>query len=315
MINIINNIVDISKIESGAVNIKIQKTHLNQILNYLYDFFKMKCSKKGIEINYSGDLDDNECIIDTDKDKLIDSLTNLIDNALKYTNSGTINFGYHCVGDTIEFYVSDTGIGIAKEKQSVIFERFVQADSSLTREYEGAGLGLSIAKSYIEMLDGRIWVESKLNAGSTFFFTLPFKKSGNYEPEINSPQRLSNSLQPINILIAEDDLLCIQYFKEIFSEEKVNLFFANNGKRAVEIVHEIPEINLVLMDIKMPIMDGNEATRQIKKIKPKLPIISQTAHAMSGDREKLEMVGCDDYIVKPIQEDLLFEIINKYITN
>jgi len=134
MLNIINNIVDISIIESGAININIQKTHLNQIMNYLNSFFKIKCTNKGIQLNYSGDLTDDECVFDADKDKLIDALINIIDNALKFTNSGTINFGYHCVGDTIEFYVSDTGIGIAKEKQSIIFERFVQADSTLTRE-------------------------------------------------------------------------------------------------------------------------------------------------------------------------------------
>jgi len=319
MLNIMNDIVDLSKIESGLAEIHIQATHVNNILKYLYEFFNPKALKKKINLSYSCGINDLNCTIDTDENKLTETLTNLIENALKFTNSGSIEFGYNLNANIVpielEFYVYDTGIGIPSNKLSLIFDRFMQADISLTRNYDGAGLGLSIAKSYVEMLNGKIWVESEVGKGSKFYFSIPLKHSGNFQTEINKIIHLNKIIKPFNILIVEDDKYSTQYLKEMFEEEKVNLFFANNGQKAIDIIKEIPEIDLVLMDIKMPVMDGYEATRLIKKIKPNLPIIAQTAHAMSDDAEKSKLIGMDGYITKPFNENQLFDLINKYLVD
>ena len=319
MLNIISDIINISKIETNQIVMDIQKTYLNYIFKNMYSFFKPEAEGKGLNLTYNLGLSDELSEIETDETKLIQVLSNLIKNALKFTKSGSIDFGYKIVESlhtkTLQFYVQDTGIGIEPKMQDIVFERFRQIDIGLSRNFEGSGLGLAIAKGFVERLGGKIWVNSELGKGSTFYFSFPYRS-----PEVAhaaEPQPGTGSgikLKPVNILIAEDDYICKEFLKEILEEEKANLFFASDGQEAVDLVKTKPEIQIVLMDLKMPIMNGFEATESIKKIKPDLPVIAQSAYAFSNDQEKARKAGCDDFISKPVNRELLFSMINKHLS-
>jgi signal transduction histidine kinase len=318
MLNIINDIVDISKIESGLIKIDIGKSNINDQIEYIYTFFKPELEAKGIGFQFSCTLQKNESIIYTDREKVLAVLINLVKNAVKYTDRGTIGFGYLKKEDFLEFYVNDTGIGIPKERQNAIFERFIQAEIIDKMARQGAGLGLSISKAYVEMLGGRIWVESEVGIGSTFYFTLPY--NAGHESIVNQKdlheKKLENNNIPevktLKILIAEDDetsemLLHIEV-KKISKE----ILKARTGIEAVEICRDNPDIDLILMDIQMPEMSGYEATRQIRQINKDVVIIAQTAYGLSGDRERVIEAGCNDYIAKPTKNDELWRLIQKY---
>jgi CheY-like chemotaxis protein len=232
---------------------------------------------------------------------------------LKFTKTGVIDFGYQKIGEMLEFYVKDFGIGIEPEKHEIIFERFRQVDLEASRNYEGAGLGLSISKAFVEKLGGKIWVESELNKGSVFKFNIPYLSTLKSNKVETAEAKINGQLQNINILVAEDDSYCMQLLEEMLESEHVKLFFANNGQEAFEIVKNEPEIQIVLMDLKMPVMDGFEATQLIKKLKPELPVIAQSAYAFADERDKAKSAGCDDFICKPIKRNLLLSMINKHL--
>jgi len=315
MLSIINDLIDISKLEAGQVETVISKVDINKHMKYLYTFFKPEAAKKGISLSYKNSLPDSEAIILTDQEKFFAICTNLLKNAIKYTHDGSIGFGYTLSTDRkpaeLDFYVKDTGIGISPDKLQMIFECFVQADQSLTRNYEGAGLGLSISKAFVEMLGGKIWLESEEGVGSQFYFTIPYsvenkkttgKKAG-YE------KALGHQFKKLKILIAEDeetaDLLLSIMLKDIGKE----FLHTKTGYGAVEMCRDNPGIDLVLMDIKMSQMDGYEATKQIRKFNKDVIIIAQTAYALAYDREKAISAGCNNYIAKPIKKDELIEMI------
>jgi len=318
MLNIINDIVNISKIETGQIDIELKETNINLLLKHLYTFFKPEAEVKALSLTFKTGLSDESCKIETDGTKLTQVLSNLIKNAIKFTKSGTIEFGCNVVEtlqpkSLIEFYVKDSGIGIAPDMQESIFERFIQVEMTASRNYEGAGLGLAISKAFVEKLGGKIWVKSELGKGATFFFNIPFNSTS-----INKVEKLSEAikegqLQFVNILIAEDDDICMIVLKEMLEIEKPNLYFANNGREALDIVKNKPEIQLVLMDLKMPVMDGFEATKLIKRIKPALPVIAQSAYAFSNDQDKARKAGCDDFISKPVKREMLLSMIKKHL--
>jgi signal transduction histidine kinase/CheY-like chemotaxis protein len=318
MLNIINDIVDISKIESGLMKLDIGKTNINEEIEYIYTFFKPEMEAKKIDFAFRSSLPVNESIINTDKEKVHAVLINLVKNAVKYTERGTIEFGYLKKGDFLEFYVKDTGIGIREDRQKAIFERFIQADITDKMARQGAGLGLSISKAYVLMLGGKIWVESEVAIGSTFYFTLPYnigyesvenqKNMSDYKVEIDP----AHEVPGLKILIAEDDetseMLLGIGVKKISRE----ILKARTGIEAVEIYRQNPDIDLILMDIQMPELNGYEATRQIRQINKDVVIIAQTAYGLSGDREKAIEAGCNDYMSKPIKNDELRSLILKY---
>jgi len=319
MLNIINDIVDISKIEAGQMNVQIQETNVNQLLRDLLIFFTPEAKTKGLKLSFSTSLNDSQSNIMTDHTKLTQILTNMIKNALKFTKSGSIEFGYtvekgqNAVESRhtlyLQFFVKDTGVGIPADQTVMIFERFRQGSVSLTRAYEGAGLGLSISKAFVEMLEGNIWVESKPEKGSVFYFSIPFKQP---TPEIGENFNLIRSEEDspsIHILIVEDDETSMLYVKALLENEDVTVLEAANGKEAIELVKNHPKIDLVLMDMKMPEMDGFETTRLIKQLRPTLPVIAQTAYAFVEDQEKAIQAGCDAYISKPIKKQALLEKI------
>jgi hypothetical protein len=259
-------------------------------------------------------MTDVEANIITDSDKFYGILSNLVNNAIKYTDSGTIEYGCIKKANEFEFYVKDTGIGIPKDRQEAIFERFIQADIADTMARQGAGLGLAISRAYVAMLGGKIWVESEEGKGSTFYFSLPSNNDPGAETidskHTNSAK--SNDVRKLKILIAEDDddsLLLMKETVRIWSKE---ILTVSNGVKAVEVFRSNPDIDLILMDIRMPDMGGYEATRQIREFNKKVLIIAQTAYAQAGDKEKAISVGCNDYIAKPIRLIELQALIEKY---
>ncbi len=314
MLNIIDDIVDISKIEAGLIKVSISETDINEQIEYVYTFFKPEAESKGIKFSYKNEINPEEAIIRTDSEKIYAILINLLKNAIKYTEEGSIVFGCQKKGRKIEFFVKDTGIGIAKERQQAIFERFVQSDIADTQARQGAGLGLSIAKAYLEMLGGKIWVESEAGKGSIFYFTIPniAKPANKKAVDDVFPPESEQQQNTLKILITEDDEVSDFLITEILRENNDNLLHAKTGVEAIEACRNNPDIDLVLMDIQMPEMDGYEATRQIRKFNKDVIIIAQTAYGLSGDKEKSVEAGCNDHISKPITKDKLLMLIQKH---
>ena len=315
MLNIINDIIDISKIESGLMEVSISETNVNDQTKYIHTFFKPEVEQKGLKLNLTNGLPYKNAFIKTDREKIYAILTNLVKNAIKFTRSGSIEFGYNLKASELEFFVRDTGAGIPKEQIDFIFERFRQGSESLSKEYEGSGLGLSISKAYIEMLGGKIWVESELGKGSTFYFNLPY--NGEMESPISVKDELVNNLisqmKTLKILIVEDDELSTMLLTKVVDNVAKELLFAVNGLEAIELCRTNPDIDLVLMDMKMGEMDGFEATRRIRDFNKNVIIIAQTAFTLTGDREKAMEAGCNDYISKPINRNQLLGLIDSLL--
>lgn len=315
MLNVLNDLIDISKIEAGQMGIKVTPFNLNMELVNIHSFFRVLASGKGLIFTLKDNKHLSGTIIRTDREKVNSILTNLIRNAIKFTDTGSIEFGFERNRTFIEFFVRDTGIGVAPEMKDIIFERFRQGSESLARNYEGAGLGLSISKAYVEMLGGKIRLESTPGKGSVFYFTIPYEMETGQKSIISSGTPLSeNQVLPekLKILIAEDDetsFLMISRFVRSFAGE---ILKAATGTEAVTICRNTGDLDLVLMDIKMPEMNGYEATKQIRQFNNEIIIIAQTAFALLGDKEKAIDAGCNDYISKPIRKAEIEALINKY---
>ncbi len=314
MLNIMNNIISISKIESGLIELNISEININEQIEYLYTFFKPAVEGKGMRFFYNNSLPFRKANIKTDREKLFAILTNLIENAIKYSEEGSIEFGYDKKGKYIELYVKDSGIGIINNRQEAIFERFIQADIADKNAYQGAGLGLSISKAYVEMLGGKLWVESETGIGSTFYFTIP------YTTELLKTDGITNSTagdvmevqaEKLKIIIVEDDETSDLLLNIMLSEIGKEILHAKSGLEAIELCRNNPDTDLILMDIKMPVMDGHEATRQIRQFNKDVIIIAQTAHGLSGDKENAIVAGCNAYISKPIRKVELLSLIQQ----
>ena len=316
MLNTINNIVDVSKIEAGEMNIDIKEANINQKMEFIYKFFNPEIESKGLQFSFRNGLPSTESNINTDNEKVYAVLTNLVKNAIKFTCEGSIEFGYEKKGNYLEFFVKDTGIGINRNQLDIIFERFRQGSESNDRSYEGSGLGLSIAKSYVEMLGGEIWVESEEMKGSTFHFTIPYNVVPEEKSTVNNAViENSNEDQIINlkILIVEDDEISYSLLTRILKDISKEVLHEITGFKAIEACRNNPDLDLILMDIRMPHMDGNEATLQIRQFNKDIIIIAQTAYAFSGDFEKAMEAGCNDYISKPIDKTILYALIKKHV--
>ncbi len=317
MLNLINDLIDISRIEAGETLLQVSETHINKQLQDLHAFFRLQTEKKGLMLVCRPGLPDTKDTIETDETKLIQVMTNLIQNALKFTHEGQIEFGYRKNQDMLEFYVSDTGIGIPAEQKDNVFDRFRQLDNSLTRNHEGSGLGLCISKAYIEMLGGSIWVESGSDKGSKFVFTLPYNPPGSKKSaskkNIRNMQGAPDPSPGLTILLAEDDEVSRLLLTRTLQGDNIIVISAGNGHEAVELVRQHPETDIVLMDIKMPFMNGYDATRMIKQIRPDLPVIAQTAFSSEDDRTKAEEAGCDGFITKPVKKNELFDLMRELL--
>ncbi len=313
LLSLINDIIDISRIEAGQIDLRISKTNVNLLMGKLYETFKFPTGAKNIALTLNAGLNDELSTISADGNKLNQVLTNLINNAVKFTHHGEIQFGYELKSGMLEFFVSDSGIGIDKEHQTKIFERFRQVEITATKQYEGTGLGLAISKALVERMGGKIWVSSKPGSGSVFYFTIPYKPeiiAGTAQkPKIKSKFDLKGK----TILIAEDEHSNYLLLREVLKNTGAVLIHVENGLDAVNQCLGNPGIDLVLMDIKMPIMDGYQATEEIKKIRPEILILAQTAYAMIEDEEKAFAAGCDDFITKPLTKEAVLMKINGLI--
>ena len=323
MLNIINEIVDISKIEAGVVKLNLTETNINEQTEYIYTFFKPEVESKGMKLYLRNTLAGKEAIIETDSEKLDAIFSNLVKNAIKYTINGSIEIGYdvvetQCIA-SLQFFVKDTGMGIPKDRQAAIFERFIQADIEDKKAMQGAGLGLTITKSYVEMLGGRIWVESEEGSGSTFYFTIPYKMHHDEisgvrieKSNLDIEKQIIAKVPGLKILIAEDDVTSGILINIIVGKLSREIIKVRSGQEAIAVCVQHPDIDLILMDIQMPEMGGYEATRQIRQFNKEVVIIAQTAFGLSGDKEKALAAGCTDYISKPINKLLLLELIQKH---
>jgi PAS domain S-box-containing protein len=320
LLKLIDDILDIAKIEAGQLKIMETPFNLDQIMYEQYLLFKTLLDKKEnkyVKLILTLPEPKINHKISTDQARLSQVLTNLLSNALKFTEHGSIEFGYHLEDpSTLKFFVKDTGIGLPPEKSKIIFDRFRQADESSARRYGGTGLGLTISSNLVRLMGGNIWVDSEAGRGSTFYVTLPYKPQ--HEDVNTSPYSLllpkpmlydwSNKF----ILIAEDEHVNYLYLQELLKSTRVNLIRAKDGKEAIALCHENSNINLILMDIKMPNVNGFTATREIKKIRQYLPIIAQSAYAMEEEIMKCKEAGCDEYISKPIDPQKLLLLIDNF---
>ena len=317
LLNLINDIIDISKIEAGQLKIKTQKVLLNPVMNEILLSQNQinDMNNKPFELRMQKAVEGDDFTIETDVFRLKQILNNLIGNAMKFTEEGYIEFGYKFnTPEELLFYVKDTGVGMPQDKLDVIFTRFGQIDRKDNKNQSGTGLGLTISKKLTELLGGKMWVESEEGIGSTFFFTLP------YDPELNvadeygaSAASGSGTLENKTILVAEDEDMNIIYMQEVLSETKAKVLWAKNGEEAVKIAKENPQIDLILMDIKMPIMDGYTATRKIREFNQNVIIIAQTAYALTGEKEKTIAAGCNYYITKPIEIKILMNTLSGFL--
>jgi len=321
LLHIIDDILEISSLETKQVRLIEERFCLNNLMTELFKVFNIKAKEKNISLYIKNGLSDNESIIISDKLKLNKILGNLLENAIKYTEKGFVELGYYPEKNRLVIYVKDTGIGILPENYKMIFDSFSQEEKELSRKTGGLGLGLSIAKENTELMGGKINLKSRKGEGTTFYIRIPFKfvvdkvaefsVKGNKEAEEKTIAKTNR----LTILIAEDEDVNVFYLKELltdFYEDTLNILIAKNGKEAIKIFRE-HVVNLVLMDIKMPVMGGFEASKIIKSFNPDVPIIAQTAYSTSADKELALQNGCDDFISKPINKDDFINMITKYL--
>lgn len=318
LLRLIEDIIDIAKIEAGKLVIEKSGCRVSGILDELNQYYRreLKARKKENILLINNSRISNDLTVFTDPFRLKQVLTNLLSNAVKYTEKGKIEFGCDLDKNSIlKFYVKDTGIGIKEENLDKIFERFLQLEITHSRKFGGTGLGLTISKNIIGMLDGEIWVESVYGKGSTFYFTLPVEVLETFI-DISEEEPDSTIVYDWNdktILIAEDDDMNFMFLEEMLISTKAKLIRARNGIEAVELVKKIPEISLILMDIQMPEMDGYESTRIIKSIRRDVVVIAQTAYALTSEKELSYKAGCSEYVTKPINMERLLSILSRYL--
>lgn len=310
LLNTITSYMDISMLVSGTMEISRRPSNLDKLIKEINTEFTEISTTKNIELKVSKPEFNEPVILNTDIEKLRKIISHLLDNAFKFTQKGTITFGYEIKDSDIEFSVSDTGTGIKTDALHYIFDAFMQADVSSTRGYEGSGLGLTIANGLVKLLGGNLRIDTERGVGSTFYFTLPFSKNPllTFPKVVEAPQQPETNTKPL-ILVAEDDDSNFKYIEIVLLYSAYRVIRAENGFEAVECIRNHPDVSLILMDIKMPVMDGFEAARQIRTFKPGLPIIALTAHVTAEDESQAIASGCNEYVTKPVSKAKLLEII------
>lgn len=310
MLQIINDLIDISKIEAGQMNINPEETNVSKLLKELLLFFIPETNKKSIFLKLTDNIPSDYTTTTTDKVKLTQVLSNLIKNALKFTNEGSIEFGCDFRNNTYCFFVKDTGVGIKKEYQNKIFERFSQVENNKVGKVEGVGLGLAISKAFVEILGGKITVDSEPFMGSVFSFTIPYKPAAETLPLLPQNDVHTKGIK-INskILIAEDEEAIYFLIKEILRKNNIETVHACNGQQAIDLIKTENDVKLILMDTKMPLLNGLDATKIIKAIKPNLPVIALSAFCSEADKHNAFKAGCSDYLNKPLNKTELLDKI------
>lgn len=308
----INNIVEFSKIRSRLVEVNLRKANVEDIMRYHEKFFQPLAKEKNLEIEIEKQVDGPAALIITDRNMLDGILTNLINNAIKFTRNGQIVFGNYIENNQLIFYVKDSGTGIPEELIESIFNPFVQGNQEISRAYEGSGLGLSIAKEYLDLLKGRLWLKTKVNEGSTFYFSIPYIKSTS--KKYSKPtEMLKLKFENRRILVAEDDNISYLLLSKILDKLGLETVRARDGEEAITIALNDKQISLILMDVKMPKKSGFEAAIEIRNSNTDIPIIAQTAFADNEYKENAFNIGFNGYIDKPIDEGRLIEILKKFL--
>ncbi len=316
LMRIIDDILEISILETKQVKVVNNPLNLNRLLLELFTIYDRQAKMNKTPLYIKTGLIDEKAVILVDEIKLRKVICNLIDNALRYTNEGYIELGYGLKNGKLEFYVKDTGIGIKREKQKIVFERFSQAEKRLSKEYGGLGLGLSIAKENTELMGGTISVESEKGEGSTFSFTIPYNPVKRPDDKEQDGNELANSgASKYTVLVVEDEEINYLYLETVIRklDKTIDILHAKNGVEAVEICKSNSDIDIVFMDIKMPKMNGLDATKIIKEFASELKIVAQTAYSTFEDRQNALQAGCDDFLEKPINIELLNQIINSVL--
>jgi len=325
LMHIINDLLEISRIESGNITVVKSKFLINQVINDIEAVYRQRLqhSNSGVSLFVEKVLPDNQSVIETDVHILKEVFFNLIDNALKYTPSGSIKFGYHAPeGGKVTFFVKDTGIGISSENHALIFEHFRQADIENQQNYSGTGLGLAICKGALQFIDGSIGVDSELGKGSTFYFTLPYAQPASVltgeASGIDSAIQQQVAVYPYywpdkRLLIVEDEPTNMEFLTIILKRTQIEITPVATGAMLRSHYHELDRFDVVMLDVRLPDANGWDLAQELKAIRPGLPVIAQTAYAMSTDRQKSEETGCDNYISKPIKKEKLLEMLAVYL--
>ena len=317
LLRIIEQILEISSLETKQQKPQIVKTDLNKLLLQIVSSHSIIAKDKGLSVNLNTEQDNN-CIIETDKYLLQKALNQLINNAIKFTNSGFIEIGYKILNEKIEFYIKDTGIGIDRKNHEIVFKRFTQEHENIAADYGGLGLGLNIALKNVELLGGTIRLQSEKDKGSVFFITIPYHQttSDTNIADINYlSEHIKSNKNSYNILIVEDEEMNYIFLETLLLiiNPAFVIYKAVNGKEAVNFCKTGKKIDLILMDLKMPVLDGFEATKQIKELCENIPIIAQSAYTNNEDKLKAYESKCDDYLTKPINKTALEVTLSKYI--
>ena len=318
LMHLIDDIIDISKIEAGQIKVNMTECYLKSLLDeqmIMYRQHLERIDKTHIELKLHWGFDNEEVVIQSDPFRVKQIVTNLMNNALKFTEEGSVELGVTQDAEMVKIFVKDTGIGIDPEKQSIIFDRFMQGHKSKSRLYGGTGLGLAISKNLTDLLGGEIGVESAPGEGSMFWFTLP-KDHIEVMKKIEIPvdKNLDYNWKGKKILVAEDEPSNFQLISEVLKPTEVQIIWAKDGNETMELFGKHgDQLNLILMDIQMPEKNGYECTRMIKDVFPDIPVIAQTAYAMAGEKEMSIEAGCDDYIRKPIQVSQLIQTLGAYL--
>lgn len=318
LINIIDDLIEVSRIETGQFELRNEVFNLNDLLDELHTFFNdnEKYATCPVLLSLTCQLEEGMAMIYSDRTRLKQVLNNLISNAYKFTDEGKIEFGYEIIGnENLRFFVKDTGTGIPKSSRDIIFERFRQAENAVKRSSGGNGLGLTISRGIIEALRGRIWFESEPERGTDFYFEIPYELAiDNPAEEILRPsENLGYNFKGKTILIAEDEPSNYELLKYILYNTGARLLHAQTGREVLRMINVNNHVDLILLDIKMPEMNGLEALKSLRKQKHMLPVIAQTAYVMSDDEKKCMDAGCDDYITKPIKADELLDKIRIHL--
>ncbi|HET6992051.1 MAG TPA: response regulator, partial [Bacteroidia bacterium] len=322
LLSIINDILDFSKLEFGKVSLETVAFNLREIIEGVILIMRFSTTRKGISLDYSLHEGIPEVVVG-DPFRLKQILLNLVSNSVKFTEKGSVKIDVGLISEdedncTIRFVVADTGIGIPEDLLTVIFESFTQASNETSRKYGGTGLGLTIVKQLVELQGGSIYVESKLNEGSDFIVTLPFRKGDEKHIPVKTDEKVEflKTLGPVRVLLVEDNEMNQMLAHKVLSKWGFTIDTATNGEEGIEKL-SAGEYDIILMDIQMPGMDGYEATTYIRKNmsppKSEIPIIAMTAHAIAGEAEKCIELGMDDYISKPFSQKALYEKIGRLL--
>lgn len=309
LLGIINDVIEISMLDTDQVVINKSNLNLNEFMQDIFQMFRLAARNKNLNLCLRSS-NNRRPEIYSDRDKLKQVFSNIVSNAIKFTKQGSIDLGYTLNNKEVIFFVKDTGIGIRKELHNAVFERFRQVEISDTRNYSGTGLGLSISRGLVNLLGGEIWIESEPDKGTTVFFNIPEIITDSAADVIENPLTESEKNK---ILIAEDDEINYLYLEEVLQELMLKSVHASNGSEAIEIFKANPSIRLILMDIKMPVMDGYKAAAEIRKLNSHIPIIAQTAFPFNGHIVDLKRYGFNDLISKPIEKSKLDYLLKQYL--